>query len=84
MTSLLVRDSKAPGGLRPNRSLLPPNADIEADEAPGHYRYHTDQVALITHDTLFCFRRITFDAWCQLVDLYGVDGPAIAVVGSCC
>ncbi|CAE7747066.1 unnamed protein product, partial [Symbiodinium microadriaticum] len=63
MMSLLVRDPKSPGGLRPNRSLLPPNADQEVDESPGHYR------------------RVTLDAWCQLVEMYGVDGPAIAVRG---
>ena len=38
MMSLLVRDSKYPGGLRPNRSLLPPNTDEESEVSPGHYR----------------------------------------------
>ena len=40
MQSLLVKDPSVPEGLRPNRSLLPPNAEgTEKDaEAPGHYR----------------------------------------------
>lgn len=38
MTSLLVRDTKSSGGLRPNRSLRPPNTNPEAEEDPGHYR----------------------------------------------
>lgn len=65
MQSLLVKDPSVPEGLRPNRSLLPPNAEgTEKDaEAPGHYR------------------RITLDAWLKLLELYGSDGPAIAVKG---
>jgi hypothetical protein len=62
MMSLLVADPSVPGGLRPNKNLLAPNADETVDDAPGHYR------------------RITYDAWCQLELLYGADGPAIAVV----
>ena len=62
MKSLLVEDPTVPGGLRPNKNLMAPNADEASDEAPGHYR------------------RITYEAWSQLVLLYGTDGPAIAVV----
>jgi hypothetical protein len=62
MMSLLVADHSVPGGLRPNKNLMAPNADQASEEAPGHYR------------------RVTYDAWCQLEMLYGADGPAIAVV----
>jgi hypothetical protein len=41
MRSLLVKDTTVEGELRPNRTLLPPNAEgtEDADEAPGHYRF---------------------------------------------
>lgn len=100
MRSLLVKDTTVEGELRPNRSLLPPNAEgtEAADEAPGHYRFdlldanyelltfmfivQLDFMFVIYH--LALFRRITMEAWLKLVDLYGTDGPAIAVVCFLC
>ena len=40
MMSLLVTDPAVEGNLRPNRKLMPPNAEgtEEQEESPGHYR----------------------------------------------
>lgn len=40
MRSLLVKDDSAEGGLRPNKTILRPNAEgtEENEESPGHYR----------------------------------------------
>lgn len=65
MRSLLVKDTSVEGGLRPNKCILRPNA--EGTEKDDEAPGH--------------YRRITMEAWLKLVELYGTDGPAIAVKG---
>ncbi len=86
MMSLLTQDPAAihtfHGGWRPKNTLLPPSTKF-GEERPGHYRSATQYS--LPADTLVdmvlrCHRRITLEAWINLVELYGVDGFAIAVV----
>ncbi len=77
MWSLLQQDSSVQGGWRPKNTLLPPST-VFGEERPGHYRLISSLHTVTVGD--FFHRRITLEAWINLVELYGVDGFAIAVV----
>lgn len=63
-TVLLAKDKKSPTGWRPKKTLLPPK--LAADKFEDDFPGH--------------YRRITEEAWLMLIDMYGIKGPAIAVV----
>ena len=81
---LLVADDSLASGWRPKSTLQPPNIDLNADVIipnPGHYRCRTPFVVPRWFIWLpFHTRRVSLKAWTILLNLYGCDGPAIAVV----
>ena len=64
---LLTQDSSALNGWRPLRTLKPPNYEKTLNEQADETPGH--------------YRRIHIEAWKKLEELYGVNGPVIAVNG---
>lgn len=73
-----LKSGKEPGKIT-MRSLL-----VDDPTVPGRLRPNRNLMAPnadeASEEAPGHYRRITFEAWCQLVHLYGTDGPAIAVV----
>ena len=96
MDSLLQRDDSVEGGWRPKNTLLPPGKGADAAEkaakAAGNFdkkggktsNNKADGKEGSSEDFPGHYRRISLEAWMQLVDLYGLTEPgfALAVVRS--
>lgn len=67
MMSLLVKDPNEPTGYRPKKTLKPPNYTQNEDPKADDHPGH--------------YRRVTLEVWLKFLDLYGSDGPALAVLG---
>ena len=65
MFMLLKQDSSIEGGWRPKKTLKPPVASLDPK----------------IEDTPGHYRRVTLEVWLKLIDLYGLQGYAIAVWG---
>jgi hypothetical protein len=67
MMSLLVKDSAESTGYRAKNTLKPPNyTQIEDPTADDHPGH---------------YRRVTLEVWLKFLEIYGSDGPALAVLG---
>jgi len=72
MFTLLKQDNSVDGGWRPKSNLLSPeNGKLNAGIPNGG----------ITEDRPGHYRRVSLEAWLKLLDLYGIEGFAIAVKG---
>lgn len=67
MFSLLMQDSGVPGGWRAKKTLLPPIVSVANDGSIDQHPGH--------------YRRISLEVWLKLIDMYGIDGFALAVRG---
>lgn len=72
MFTLLKQDASVEGGWRPKNNLLPPESGRVNAGVPG---------GGMTEDRPGHYRRISLEAWLKLLDLYGIEGYAIAVRG---
>lgn len=92
MDSLLQRDDSVEGGWRPKNTLLPPGKGAEAAEkaarAAGIFDKKGDKSSssnksggkeASSEDFPGHYRRISLEAWVQLVDLYGVTDPGFGL-----